>query len=60
MKKSCLWLFLTVLLDVHGAEWRARVLPRTMLFTQAQLKYTLTPNFNGVQYYSHWTDWGSH
>ncbi len=57
MKKSCLWLFLTVLLGVHGAEWRARVLPRTMLFTQAQLKYTLNPNFNGVQYYSHWTDW---
>ncbi|MCI5778359.1 MAG: LamG domain-containing protein [Lentisphaeria bacterium] len=33
------------------------MLPRTMFFTQAQLKYTLNPNCNGTVYYSHWTDW---
>lgn len=33
-----------------------RVLPRPYVYSQAQLKYTLNPNFVGTRYFSNWND----
>lgn len=53
-------LFLLSFLTVFGQDdfvsSRQRVLPRLYVYSQAQLKYTLNPNFTGIRYFSNWND----